>query len=52
MRSQHPGNVPTLTNAAGAGRIFELYVITGIAQNLKEHGFDICDALSNCYLAC
>jgi hypothetical protein len=33
--------VPTLENANGAGRIFELFVMTGVATRLKNRSFDV-----------
>ena len=35
------GNVAMLRNAAGAGRAFELYVMTGIGRALKARGYDV-----------
>jgi hypothetical protein len=35
------GSVTTLQNAAGAGRAFELFVMTGIARELKARGFEV-----------
>lgn len=35
------GNVPLVQAASGAGRIFELYVMTGIGVALKTHGYDV-----------
>ena len=35
------GDVPTLQNANGAGRIFELFVMTGVARRLRNRGFDV-----------
>src|SRR5215207_2279964 len=32
------GNVVTLRNAKGAGRAYELYIMTGIAMELKQLG--------------
>lgn len=31
----------TLQNAAGAGRVFELYVMTGIGRELQTRGYDV-----------
>lgn len=35
------GNTPVLNNANGAGRVFELYIMTGIAVEMKSRGFDV-----------
>ena len=35
------GSATTLQNAGGAGRIFELFVMTGIARELKVRGFEV-----------
>lgn len=35
------GNAATLRNAGGAGRAFELFVMTGIARELKARGYDV-----------
>jgi hypothetical protein len=35
------GSAATLRNAAGAGRAFELFVMTGIALELQTRGFDV-----------
>ena len=35
------GNAPQLNNANGAGRAFELYVMTGIAVEMQDRGFDV-----------
>src|SRR4051794_5575178 len=35
------GNAVTLRNANGAGRLFELFVMTGIAARLPAHGFEV-----------
>jgi len=35
------GSVAGLNSAAGAGRIFELYLMTGIAVELQTRGFDV-----------
>ncbi len=35
------GGLPTLRFAKGAGRIFELYVMTGIALSLKNAGYEV-----------
>ena len=35
------GSATTLLNAAGPGRLFELYVMTGIACALKKSGYDV-----------
>jgi hypothetical protein len=35
------GSVTTLQNAAGAGRAFELFVMTGIARELNARGFEV-----------
>ena len=35
------GSVTTLLDAAGPGRLFELYVMTGIARALKRRGYDV-----------
>ncbi len=35
------GNVATLENAAGAGRIFELFVMSAVARGLREAGFEV-----------
>ena len=35
------GSVGTLRNANGAGRIFELYIMTGTANRLRNRGFDV-----------
>jgi hypothetical protein len=35
------GNVATLNNANGAGRIFELFIMTGVAVQLQSQGFDV-----------
>jgi hypothetical protein len=35
------GNVATLVNANGAGRIFELFIMTSLATRLKGLGFDV-----------
>jgi hypothetical protein len=35
------GNVATLRAANGAGRIFELFIMTGIASRLHGQGFDV-----------
>lgn len=35
------GSVATLRNANGAGRIFELFIMTGIATRLQAQGFDV-----------
>jgi hypothetical protein len=34
------GNVATLRNANGAGRIFELFIMTGVANRLRGRGFE------------
>ena len=36
------GNNPVLSNASGAGRVFELYIMTGIAVEMQSRGFDVC----------
>ena len=35
------GSAPTLRHARGSGRIFELYVMTGIARALRNRGYDV-----------
>ncbi len=35
------GSSTILQNAAGAGRVFELYVMTGIGRALKARGYDV-----------
>jgi hypothetical protein len=35
------GANPSLNNASGAGRIFELYIMTGIAREMQSLGFDV-----------
>ena len=35
------GSVATLRNANGAGRIFELFIMTGVATRLQGQGFDV-----------
>lgn len=35
------GNNPALNNAAGAGRVFELYIMTGIAVEMQNRGFEV-----------
>ncbi|WP_394537419.1 hypothetical protein PRJ39_14645 [Lysobacter enzymogenes] len=35
------GNVACLKNAKGAGRIFELFVMTGVAKAIKTGGYDV-----------
>ena len=35
------GSATTLRNAGGAGRAFELFVMTGISRELKARGFDV-----------
>ena len=35
------GSNPSLANASGAGRVFELYIMTGIAQEIQALGFDV-----------
>jgi hypothetical protein len=35
------GSVATLRNANGAGRIFELFIMTGVALRLQGQGFDV-----------
>ena len=35
------GNAPQLNNANGAGRAFELYIMTGIAVEMQDRGFDV-----------
>ena len=35
------GSLPTLLNAAGAGRAFELYVMTGVACALQARGYSV-----------
>ncbi len=35
------GGVSTLQNAGGAGRIFELFIMTGVAARLQNRGFDV-----------
>lgn len=35
------GSTTTLLHAAGPGRLFELYVMTGIALSLKQRGYDL-----------
>jgi hypothetical protein len=35
------GSVASLNNAAGAGRIFELFIMTGIAVEMQNRGFDV-----------
>lgn len=35
------GSVTTLLDAAGPGRLFELYVMTGIARALKRRGYEV-----------
>ena len=35
------GSATTLLDAAGPGRLFELYVMTGIALALKQRGYDV-----------
>ena len=39
--SQIVGSVGNLDNAAGAGRAFELYVMTGISLALRDRNFDV-----------
>jgi hypothetical protein len=36
------GNVSVLKSAKGAGRIFELYIMTGIAVELQRRGWSVC----------
>jgi len=33
-------SIASLNNAAGAGRIFELFIMTGVAAELQNRGFD------------
>ena len=35
------GSATTLQNAAGAGRVFELYVMTGVGRALQARGYDV-----------
>ncbi|MEW6437784.1 MAG: hypothetical protein AB1508_11540 [Pseudomonadota bacterium] len=35
------GGVPLLRNANGAGRVFELFIMTGIAERLRGKGFEV-----------
>jgi hypothetical protein len=35
------GGVATLRNANGAGRIFELFIMTGVATRLQSQGFEV-----------
>lgn len=35
------GAFTVLNNAAGAGRIFELYIMTGIAREMQDRGFEV-----------
>lgn len=35
------GTVATLQNAQGAGRIFELFIMTGVANRLQNRGFEV-----------
>ena len=35
------GNTANLQHAAGAGRVFELYIMTGIGRALKARGYDV-----------
>jgi hypothetical protein len=35
------GSVATLKNAKGAGRIFELFIMTGVANRLQTRGFEV-----------
>jgi hypothetical protein len=35
------GGFTALNNAAGAGRIFELYIMTGIATEMQNRGFEL-----------
>ena len=35
------GDFTVLNNAAGAGRIFELYIMTGIALEMQNRGFEV-----------
>jgi hypothetical protein len=35
------GGTTVLRRAAGRGRLFELFVLTGIARRLQNHGFDV-----------
>jgi hypothetical protein len=35
------GNNPVLNNASGAGRAFELYIMTGIAVEMQSRNFDV-----------
>jgi hypothetical protein len=35
------GGFTVLNNAAGAGRIFELYIMTGIATEMQNRGFEV-----------
>jgi hypothetical protein len=35
------GSVATLQNASGAGRIFELFIMTGVANRLQNRGFEV-----------
>jgi hypothetical protein len=35
------GSIASLNNAAGAGRIFELFIMTGVAAELQNRGFEI-----------
>jgi hypothetical protein len=35
------GSIASLNQAAGAGRIFELFIMTGVAVELQNRGFDV-----------
>ncbi|MGD0361614.1 MAG: hypothetical protein ABSC93_12135 [Bryobacteraceae bacterium] len=35
------GSVATLRSASGAGRIFELFIMTGVANGLQNRGFEV-----------
>lgn len=35
------GGITTLRNANGAGRIFELFIMTGVANGLQNRGFEV-----------
>ncbi len=35
------GSAATLRNAKGAGRIFELFIMTGVANRLQNRGFEV-----------
>ena len=35
------GSIGSLNNAAGAGRIYELFIMTGVAAELQNRGFDV-----------